>query len=143
MQDDTQKSTPEKGYTAIDLLKMEPFELLNFVQSRFSFDIPEEIDSIESMQYVNEVIAKTANGYAFLMGMANAADIYKKALPADTPKKVKEEAILRQNIFKSYAESVKLTGKAVSRMFSVKQQIDEELKMTDGYMSRGKSSNYR
>ena len=43
-----------------------------------------------------------------------------------------EDAIDRKNVIDTFGEAVGLKYKAISRMLTIKQQINEELKMTDG-----------
>ena len=43
-----------------------------------------------------------------------------------------EDALTREEIFTNYAEIMKAAYQAASRMITVKQEINEELKFTDG-----------
>ena len=45
---------------------------------------------------------------------------------------VEDMRIDRKNVIDTFGEAVGLKYKAISRMLTIKQQINEELKMTDG-----------
>ena len=65
--------------------------------------------------------------------MAQIARMRKRALKrSGADKFTVEDALTREEIFTNYAEIMKAAYQAASRMITVKQEINEELKFTDG-----------
>ena len=65
--------------------------------------------------------------------MAITAKVKKRHIKRnDGSKRDAEDALSREEIFNTYAEIMKTAYNAISRMITIKQQINEELHFTDG-----------
>ena len=108
------------------LLEMPPTELLEYMQKNYLLDLPAQMDNIETMNYVSSLLSVTTSNYAFLTNLTMLAKLKKRE--AKREKKSKEEcedALSREEI----ADISKAYYNALSRMLTVKQQINQEMKM--------------
>lgn len=116
-----------------EIFTMEPEILRAAVATQFPVFIPMSIESVEDMAEAGHLLGRYASWYSYLTGMALAAKLRKRALKQEkADKKAVEDALSREEIFTSYADIVKSAYSAISRMFTIKQEINNELKMTDG-----------
>lgn len=116
-----------------EIFSMDPELLLLELSTRVPSHIPISIDTVEDMAEAGKLLGKYASWYSYLMSMSLAAKLKKRALKQEkADKKEIEDALSREEVFSSYADIVKASYNAISRMFTVKQQINDELKMTDG-----------
>ena len=85
------------------------------------------------MRMAGKLLGRLANSYSYLMQLSSYAKLDVRTARRDKNNKQKvEDAIVRKNVIDTFGESVGLKYKAISRMLTIKQQINEELKMTDG-----------
>ncbi|WP_097005285.1 hypothetical protein [Lacrimispora amygdalina] len=123
-------------YNTETLFMLSPMDLTEILWSEYNFIIPfnEETISINDMIVVQELITKTGNAFSYLAYLNSIAKI--KVRQAKRSKEMKkediEDAIDRKDAISNIAEAVKMQYSAISRLITVKQQINEELKMTDG-----------
>ena len=123
-------------YNTETLFMLSPMDLTEILWSEYNFIIPfnEETISINDMFVVQEIITKTGNAFSYLAYLNSIAKI--KVRQAKRSKEMKkedvEDAIDRKDSISNIAEAVKMQYSAISRLITVKQQINEELKMTDG-----------
>lgn len=116
-----------------EIFSMNPEELLYRLQAQVPNRIPISVDTVEEMTEAGRLLGEYASWYSYLTSMSIAAKLRKRALKQEkADKKEIEDALSREEIFASYADMAKASYNAVSRMFTVKQQINDELKMTDG-----------
>lgn len=113
-----------------DILKLKPQELLLWLNKNCSVIIPERIESAEDLKFSGELIGKITGYYSFLMSIyLNAKIEVRMAKREKLPKEEIEEYIDRRDILKEYTDMLKLQYTSISRMITVKKQVDEELKM--------------
>lgn len=95
--------------------------------------MPPCVDSIEDMERAGRLLGQCASNYSYLLNMAMAAKIRKRHIKRiGENKQETEDALSREEIFNTYAEIMKTAYNAISRMITIKQQINEELHFTDG-----------
>lgn len=116
-----------------DIFSMAPEELIQSVSEYFKVEIPPYVDSINDMERAGRLLGQCASNYSYLLNMAMAAKIRKRHIKRDGgSKQDAEDALSREEIFNTYAEIMKTSYNAISRMITVKQEINEELHFTDG-----------
>lgn len=113
-----------------NVLSFEPSELLLWLRENCSHEIPEKINTAQDLIEAGELISKLTSTYSYIMSLF----LYAKIAVRDAKKNKlsKEEindCIDRRDILDSFANTVKLQYTAVSRMITVKKQVDDELKM--------------
>ena len=120
-------------YSMEELLSMPPEELMAVASNRFKLDLPPSIDTVDNLNKLAKLMSKSISEYSYLINMAQIARMRKRALKrSGADKFTVEDALTREEIFTNYAEIMKATYQAASRMITVKQEINEELKFTDG-----------
>lgn len=121
-----------------DYLEMEPVQLLEVLTDTFIIDIPEEIDDVTTLQNVSKLMSETINAYSFLVQLYCLSKIstrhYKRL--GSSAKKEYEDAVDRKEIIKNILDAVLLRYKVLSRMVTIKQEINEELNMSEGRTSK-------
>ena len=120
-------------YSMEELLSMPPEELMAAASNRFKLDLPPSIDTVDNLNKLAKLMSKSISEYSYLINMAQIARMRKRALKrSGADKFTVEDALTREEIFTNYAEIMKDAYQAASRMITVKQEINEELKFTDG-----------
>lgn len=120
-------------YSMEELLSMPPEELMAAASNRFKLDLPPSIDTVDNLNKLAKLMSKSISEYSYLINMAQIARMRKRALKCSGADKFTvEDALTREEIFTNYAEIMKAAYQAASRMITVKQEINEELKFTDG-----------
>lgn len=120
-------------YSMEELLSMPPEELMTAASNRFKLDLPPSIDTVDNLNKLAKLMSKSISEYSYLINMAQIARMRKRALKrSGADKFTVEDALTREEIFTNYAEIMKAAYQAASRMITVKQEINEELKFTDG-----------
>ena len=120
-------------YSMEELLSMPPEELMAAASNRFKLDLPPSIDTVDNLNKLAKLMSKSISEYSYLINMAQIARMRKRALKrSGADKFTVEDALTREEIFTKYAEIMKAAYQAASRMITVKQEINEELKFTDG-----------
>ena len=120
-------------YSMEELLSMPPEELMAAASNRFKLDLPPSIDTVDNLNKLAKLMSKSISEYSYLINMAQIARMRKRALKrSGADKFTVEDALTREEIFTNYAEIMKAAHQAASRMITVKQEINEELKFTDG-----------
>ena len=120
-------------YSMEELLSMPPEELMAAASNRFKLDLPPSIDTVDNLNKLAKLMSKSISEYSYLINMAQIARMRKRALKrSGADKFTVEDALTREEIFTNYAEIMKAAYQAASRMITVQQEINEELKFTDG-----------
>lgn len=116
-----------------EIFQLEPEVLLEAMRKRCCLVIPVTIETVEEMQQAGRILSACASEYSYLSDMALNAKIIKRRFKQEgRSKKEIDDALSREDIFEHFAEVMKAGYNAVSRMITIKQQVNEELKMTDG-----------
>lgn len=116
-----------------EIFSMPPEDLIQIVAEYFQVEIPPYVDTIEDMEQAGRLLGQCASNYSYLLNMAMTAKIRKRHIKRDgESKQSAEDALSREEIFNTYAEIMKTAYNAISRMITIKQQINEELHFTDG-----------
>lgn len=135
------KRIQKTTYSRSDLLKLEPLKLHEYLTDNFTITIPDRLDSVEEVSRTAELISRATAYYSFLESMRVEANlkktIYKdSAAITDDPdlKKAyqKESAnmLKREQIFESMVKITDRTYQGISRMITIKQQVNKEIEMS-------------
>lgn len=140
--------------TANEILGMEPIALINWLNTEFEINLPLSLETIEQMKEAGQLLSKTINIYSYLMSMSSYAKIAvrekkresdkcSKELKANKDKTLEEELTLKANNAKieyenmvdrkeaieNAADIANKQYNAISRMITVKKEINTELQM--------------
>lgn len=112
------------------LHNMAPKDLLNWLNETYMFQIPTTLENVDDLKDAGILLGKLTNIYSYLMSMATFAKLaVRESRKRKLPKEVIDDCIDRRDVIDNYTDIIKTQYTAVSRMITVKKQIDDELKM--------------
>ncbi len=119
----------EGPQTIDEILSLEPIELAEWMRARYIRKIPTPT-SIAEFKANAHVLSDIANAYAFLSSLhavaaAKVRDAKRRKLDADTV----DACTARRDAVDDVLKGLKLQYEAFSRMITIHQQANEELKM--------------
>lgn len=131
----------EQTYTTTELLKMEPLQLHEYLTAKYCVKIPSTIETAEDLRLAQAGISRAATYYAFLESMRESANlqksIFKEAaqLAEDKEEKKQYQAefntmLKREQIFESASKILDRIYQAISRLVTIKQQMNQEINMS-------------
>ena len=124
---------PISQYKITEILSEDPFTLLELLRAEYDYEIPETLETIDDLKKAGVLIGKLANTYSYMAQLSSYAKIaVRNAKKEKKDKNEIDDAIDRKTVIDTFAGSIEMKYKAVSRMLTIKQQINEELRMTDG-----------
>ena len=136
-------SNPNGVQNLYTLLEMPPEALQNYIQAEFTITIPVSIETTEDLRDAIEILGKATSFFSFLSNAALYAKLQKRKLKREkADKEMVEDALAREEIFTNAAGVAKAVYNGVSRMVTIKQMLNSELKMTDSF-SGGKNDRFR
>ena len=113
-----------------NILSLDPADLLAWLNDNYLETIPTTVTNIEDLKRSGELLGKLTNIYSYLTSLALFAKLKVREVKKDkTNKEEIDKAVDRKEIINSFAEMIKCQYNAVSRMVTVKKQIDEEMRM--------------
>ena len=114
-----------------DIMQLDPFDLLEYLQTETTVTIPTQLETVDDMRAAGELLGRCASLYSWLAALAMQAKLLKKSAKHNGDKDAFETALSREEVFNTFADLTKMNYQAISRMLTIKTQINEELKMTD------------
>ena len=113
-----------------NILSLDPADLLAWLNDNYLETIPTTVTNVEDLKRSGELLGKLTNIYSYLTSLALFAKLKVREVKKDkTNKEEIDKAIDRKEIINSFAEMIKCQYNAVSRMVTVKKQIDDEMRM--------------
>lgn len=120
----------DKKESSNDLLSMEPVELQEYIMSNYSIIIPVSVETAEDLKAASVIISTAYSNYSFLTSMRQMAKIQKRMLKRQKESSAEiEKMLMREEIFETEAGKAKHAYDTVSRMVTIKQMINQEMKM--------------
>lgn len=122
------------------ILKMDPTALQNWLAEEFELEVPlkTEISTIEDMKYAEKMIAILTNRLSYLSSLG----IYAKIAVRTAKRKGKEakeeweNMVDRQAAINAAEDTIKQQYSAISRMITVKQEINKEIFMSENIINK-------
>lgn len=115
--------------TYSEIFNMNPSELNEWLINTFSCEVPTCIDSIDEFQRAGNLLGELTNKYTYLASVLTFLKIEVKNSKRKGKGIDAEDMMLRRDAFQSMTDIVKQQYNAVSRIITVKQEINNELKM--------------
>lgn len=128
-----ERKVSDKRYSVDDIMSMEPKDLMEYLVGNFSINIPTSITTAEDLRMAAEILSRSYSYYSFLSNMRLTAKMQKRALKRQKESSEEiEKMLMREELFEMQAGIAKHAYDTVSRMVTIKQQINQELKMMAG-----------
>lgn len=116
--------------SSIDMLSMEPLDLMNYVSANFSISVPVSIETPENLKEASRTISKAYAYFSFITGMRQTAKMHKRMLKRQKEDPVEiEKMLMREEIFETQAGNLKHAYDTISRMVTIKQMVNQEINM--------------
>lgn len=117
-----------KRYTKSELLELEPLDLLDLLTARMKVHIPDQITSENQIQAATE-LSKAMQYETYLSEIADRADLYKRKFKIAGDKDNSNLMQMRESVLKGHASRMKRSYDAISRLFTIKNQELQEMKL--------------
>lgn len=116
-----------------NLFTMSNTEIIDKLRGTIIEDIPRGIKTEEDLRRLEYLLGKLANDYVYLISMTNYARNYVRQLKRKGKEyQVEYEDMMdKRESLESIASAVKLQYQAVSRMLTIKIELEEENRMHD------------
>ena len=114
------------------LLNMTPIDLAIWLEKEYASTLPSNIDSMEEMKKVNTQLSRLANSYSFVMQLLTYTKIQvrQEKRKGKENKENYEDMIDRRDTLQNTADILKMQYQTLSRMITVKKEINDELRMS-------------
>ena len=120
----------KKTYTAAEMFQMDPQKLLNYIATSCVVEIPISVETEEEERVAAENLAKASAYYSFLSPLKMQARIMKRYLKRQKEdQRIVEDMLMREEIFANQMELMQQTYSTISRLFTVKAQMNKEMEM--------------
>lgn len=120
----------KRTYTAAEMLQMDPQNLLNYIASSCVVTIPISVETEEEERVAADSLAKASAYYSFLSPLRMQARIMKRMLKRQkADPAIVEDMLTREEIFGSQMDLMQQCYNTVSRLFTVKAQMNKEYDM--------------
>lgn len=120
-------------FLTTDTMKnMDPEELNADLIDEYVHEIPVDIESIEDMAKAGHLMGILTNNYSYMVATLNTFKIWTKIAKLSEDKKEYEKMVMRRDSVEAIVDILKQQYLAVSRLITIKQEINNELKMTEG-----------
>lgn len=111
------------------ILTMDPMKLVGWLYETYFEPLPLPQSSVEFAQY-NSLLGKLGNSYAFLSCTYAAASVMvRNAKRNKLSKDQIDEMVSRRDVIEAFMDALKMQYNAFSRMVSVQQNANEEMRM--------------
>lgn len=107
----------------------EPEELNRILTKEYLVFIPTNIESAADMSTAGSMLGKLTNNYAYLMAALSYFKIWVKQCKQYKSKEEAELMMMRRDCIQTACDVIKQQYNAISRMITVKQEINNEFRM--------------
>lgn len=122
-----------QNYTFQEIYDEDSYMITEKLTKEFSYELPEFLDNPEDLRKAGVLLGELCSAYSYLVQLASFGKLLVRELKRKkAPKDEIDNAIDKRDIINNLSEIIKLQYNTVSRMVSIKQQINYELKMSDG-----------
>lgn len=113
-----------------DIFNMNALELAKWLNKNYMEEIPTHLENAEDLKKAGVLLGKLTNIYSYIMSMLTYAQLEVKEKKKISAKKEEiNECISRRDVLNNFSLIIKMQYTAISRMITVKKQVDDEFKM--------------
>ena len=113
-----------------DIYNFSPKELEEILRvGNFIGFIPQKVDTPESMDAIANLLPSIVNKYSFLMSALSSLKVSIRSEKRTGNKETAEDLIDKQTILSNAVDILKMQQKTLSRVITIKQMVNEEMKM--------------
>lgn len=120
----------EKSYNIVELLQLTPNTLATWLTKNYLKEIPISLETADELKEAGKLLGELTNSYSFIKAAATFANLaVRDAKRKKLEKAVIDDCISRRELLDNFADTLKAQYNAISRMVTVKKQIDDEMRM--------------
>lgn len=119
-----------KDYKSI--MQKKPLELLNWLLSEFSVQIPEAVVTADDIKKASEILLQLSNTYSYLVTLTSYAKLATREAKRNLPKEEYEDMVDRRDVLQNFSDITKQSYAAVSRAVTIYIENNNELRMSRG-----------
>lgn len=116
-----------------DIFDVTPTTLASIMSSEYIHEIPTSCETIEDLKNVEQLLPKIVNQYAFLVSMASFVKVRTRQEKRAGHKEMYEDLIDKGVVLNNTIDVLKMQQKTLSRLVTIKNTINEEIHMSEGY----------
>lgn len=115
------------------LLKTDPAQFTLWLKGQFVSDIPLTFDTTEDLQKIGKLMGVTANRYSYIVAFLSYAKTVTRKLKRSGKeyKDAYEDMVDRRDALQNTADILKLQYQSMSRLITIRQEINAELRMSE------------
>ena len=113
------------------LLEHNIYDLMEYIENNYFVILPEGIITAEDLSDAGKMLGHLTNSYSYLANQSEYAKIVVREKKGKIPKEEYQTLMGKRDVIERGAETVKLQYQALSRMITVKQEINHELRMCE------------
>ena len=117
----------------IDILQQSNDDLIQYLNTLCEIDLPISIETVDDLKTAAGILGKLGPLYSFLVNMKLRTNIQKRMFKKNKEQEKYEDFLIKENIFEAFIDQVKMMYNTTSRMVTLKQLVNEELKYTKLY----------
>lgn len=116
-----------------DILSLPHEELIETLANMCDIELPATVDTIEEVREAGKALSKLGPLYSYLVNMKMRANLMKRLYKKKKEDKENyENAIATEAILDAYVDQVKMLYNTASRLITVRQMVNDELKFLKG-----------
>lgn len=111
---------------------MDLLDVVKDMNHEFCIEIPTQIDSLEEMSSAGSMLGDLTNEYTYMVALLAMMKATVRIAKRKLPKEQYEDLVGKRDAVSDIVDLLKQQYQAISRMITVKQEINQELYMTSG-----------
>ena len=111
---------------------MDLLDVVKDMNHEFCIEIPTQIDSLEEMSSAGTMLGDLTNEYTYMVALLAMMKATVRIAKRKFPKEQYEDLVGKRDAVSDIVDLLKQQYQAISRMITVKQEINQELYMTSG-----------
>lgn len=111
---------------------MDLLDVVKDMNHEFCIEIPTQIDSLEEMSSAGTMLGDLTNEYTYMVALLAMMKATVRIAKRKLPKEQYEDLVGKRDAVSDIVDLLKQQYQAISRMITVKQEINQELYMTSG-----------
>lgn len=114
-----------------DILKMGSEEFFSWAMAHFRLESIPVIETSDDMKNAAKLISVATGNYSYLTALLAYLKIKVRQEKRNKNKEVYEDLIDKREVIQEIVDATKMQYNAISRMITIKLDVDKELKMND------------
>lgn len=115
------------------VLTKDPIDFFYWIREEFIEKVPYSFETVEDIQNIGNLLILITNRYSYLVSLLSYTKILTRTLKRENNKKEYEDMVDRKESIQNAVDTLKLQYNSLSRLITIKQEINKELKMSESF----------